>query len=84
MYKFAGPGLSADLGKHATCPVDESKGWMEHEKEEGTESPYSSPMLTVVKEPPQLPVNGMTDSNAECTALLILCCGVTSFSDGNP
>lgn len=29
-------------------------------------------------------MNGMTDSNAERTALVIVGYGVTSFSDGNP
>lgn len=59
IYKCAGPGLSANLGTHATSPVDDSEGWMEPEKEERTESPLSFCVLTDFTEPPQLPMNGM-------------------------
>lgn len=65
MYKSAGPRLSADLGIHTTCPADEPEGWTEPEKEERRESPPSSPLVTDVKETPQLPMNGMMGCNAE-------------------
>lgn len=57
---------------------------MEPEKEERAESPPSSLVMMDIEEPPQLPVNGMTYSAAEYTALARLGYGVTSFSDGDP
>lgn len=57
IYKSPGPSLSADLGTDATCFTDESD--VEPEDRDRTDSPPSSPVISEVREPPQLPMNGM-------------------------